>query len=115
MVSNFLILVLIHLVSDFFFQPQDWALKKSSSFRHLFFHSAQYSLLFIIPFFFLKISFFWVIYLFLTHLAIDNRKFLDWYNKKIKKEKTTPFWVVIVQDQILHLVVLIPLVIWPTF
>ena len=59
----------------------------------------------------MSISLYWGIWIFATHLAIDNRKFVIWWNKIIKQTKNTPFWLTIMQDQILHLLALIPILI----
>lgn len=111
MISNYFILVLVHFVSDFFFQPEEWAIKKTKEFKPLLYHSIQYTIPFLLVFYLMNLPLYWAIYLWATHMLIDNRKFLDWWNKTIKGAKKAPFWLVVVQDQILHLLVLVPIII----
>jgi len=108
MIDNYTILIFTHFVSDIFFQPASWAIKKTKFFKPLLFHALQYTALFVIPFYFLNLNYLWLIWIFLTHLAIDTRKPLKWWNKVIKREKNPPEWMTILQDQLLHLAVLIP-------
>lgn len=106
MVTDFAILVMIHFVSDFFLQPSSWAIKKVGNFKYTFYHSVQYTIPFLIAFYFMSISFWWILLIFGSHLAIDGRQFLRWYNKRVNGDKNCPFWVMIVQDQVLHVLVL---------
>ena len=110
MISNFTILVLTHFISDIFIQPSSWAINKTKSFKPLLYHSLQYTALFVIPFYLLELNWLCLPLIFLTHLAIDSRKPLIWWNKVVKREKNPPEWLVILQDQILHIIVLIPAV-----
>ena len=104
---QYTILVFTHFISDWFLQPAKWGRTKTKKFSSLLLHSIQYSILFIPIFLWLKISLLWVLFIFITHLAIDNYKFVRWWNKKIKGEPKPPAWFETVQDQILHLLVLI--------
>jgi len=111
MIDNFAILVLTHFVSDWFLQPREWAVNKTKKFKPRFYHCIQYTILFLPVLYFLQINLLWLIWIFLTHLFIDSYKFVNWWNKKVKMEKETPREILTVQDQILHILVLIPLVI----
>jgi len=111
MINNLWIFVLVHPLGDFIFQPEKWAINKREKKKYLFYHSLQYTILFLIAFYFLNISFYWGIWIFLTHLIIDDYRLLRWWNTKVKREKKTPEWLTIVQDQILHILALIPIVI----
>jgi hypothetical protein len=111
MIENYTILALTHFVSDWFFQPAKWALTKRENTKSRFFHCIQYTILFAPIFYFLKLNYFWLIWIFLSHFFIDDYRFVTFFNKKIKREKKTPDWMLTVQDQILHLLVLIPVVI----
>ncbi len=109
MIDNFIILILTHFVSDWFFQPSKWALKKQSNLKYRFYHSIQYTVLFLPVFYFLNINFLWLFWIFFTHLYIDSYSFVKGWNKFIKGDKNSPMWLQTVQDQILHILVLIPL------
>ena len=111
MIENFTILTLTHFVSGWFFQPEEWALKKRENAKPRLFHCIQYTILFIPILYLLKLNFIWLGWIFLTHFFIDDYKFINWWNRKLKKEKKTPEWMKIVQDQTLHLLVLVPIVI----
>ena len=110
MISNFSILILVHFVSDFFFQPEKWAVNKDKVFKYLLFHSIQYALPFLIVFYYINVNLLWGIWIFATHMAIDSRKVIPWWNKKIKRAKNTPEWLTIVEDQLIHILVLIPII-----
>ena len=111
MINDFVVLVMVHFVSDFFFQPASWSVKKIGNFKYTFYHSIQYTIPFLIAFYFMSISFWWGLLIFGSHLAIDGRQFLEWYNKAVKGDKKCPFWVMIIQDQVLHILVLV-FVVW---
>lgn len=112
MINDLTILLLIHFAGDFLFQPGEWAIKKITNKRALFYHSLQYTLPFVIAFYFLNINLLWSFWIFGTHFLLDDRKFLDWWNHKIKREKKTPEWVVMVQDQALHVIAIAILLIF---
>ena len=113
MIDNFIILILTHFVSDWFFQPTKWALNKVKVTKYRFFHCIQYLILFIPVLYFLKINLLWLFWIFLSHFFIDDYKILTWWSKSVHKEKKPLFWLMIVRDQILHVLVLIPLVLMP--
>ncbi|MEM2089840.1 MAG: DUF3307 domain-containing protein [Candidatus Pacearchaeota archaeon] len=103
---RYLILVFTHFFSDLFFQPASWAKNKTKHFLPLLYHSIQYTALFVPVLWFLKINFLWLALLFSSHLAIDNYKFVKFLNK-VRGAKKMPAWLEIVQDQVLHLFVLL--------
>ena len=109
MIEAFTILILAHFVSDWLFQPAKWAVKKHQNLKYRFFHSIQYIILFIIVLYFLNISLYWVIWIFFTHLFIDSYAFVRWWNRYIRGDKNAPMWIQTIQDQILHIIVLIPI------
>ncbi|MCK5149304.1 DUF3307 domain-containing protein [Candidatus Pacearchaeota archaeon] len=108
--EELLILIITHFVSDWFFQPAKWAVSKITNAKPRFFHSLQYTILFIPVLYLIKINLFWLIWIFVTHFFIDDYKFVNWWNKKIKGEKNKIQWLIMVQDQILHILVLVPLI-----
>jgi hypothetical protein len=108
--EQLLFLIITHFVSDWFFQPAKWAVSKSSNAKHRFFHSLQYTALFIPVLYLLNISLLWIIWIFLTHFFIDDYKIVNWWNVHIKKEKNKLPWLNMVEDQILHILILVPLI-----
>jgi len=109
--NPFTILVLTHFVSDFFLQPSAWGENKIKNFLPRLYHCIQYAVVFIPVLYLLQISLWWVFWLFITHLLIDDYKFVNWWNKYIKRaKKPLPGYFMLVQDQILHILVLLPVV-----
>jgi len=114
----FIILVLTHFVSDYFFQPTYWGMNKIRKFSARLLHSIQYALIFLPVFYFLHINFLWLIYLFATHFIVDTYIPVQLWNKYIRnavKRKSLPKnepprSVIIVEDQIIHILLLIPLI-----
>jgi len=111
MMSTISILIITHFISDWFFQLDEWAIKKKTQFKYLLYHCIQYTMIFIPVFFFLKINFLWLIWIFLSHLLIDNYVFVNSWNKYVRRsKKTPPDFVLVTQDQILHILALIPII-----
>lgn len=115
--ETFIILILVHFVSDWFFQPTYWGDLKYKSKKHLAYHSIQYALIFLPVFYFLGINYLWTIYLFVAHFIIDTRIPIDLWNENIRNAiskksiaKGKPdFFIKVVEDQILHILLLIPI------
>ena len=110
MVEEILILIMTHFVSDWFFQPGKWAVEKAKNAKYRFFHSVQYIVLFVPVLYLLNINLLWLIWIFLTHFFLDDYKFVNWWNRNIKREKSKISWLIMVEDQILHILVLTPLI-----
>jgi hypothetical protein len=109
MAADLSILIVLHFVSDFFFQPGSWARGKIHHFKPLLYHSIQYTIPFLIAFYFMKISLWWSLLIFGVHMAIDNRKLLDWWNE-LRHEKDCPGWIEMIQDQAIHIIAI--MVVW---
>lgn len=115
----FIILVLTHFVSDYFFQPSYWGRTKVKNWKTRLLHSIQYALVFAPVLYLLSINLLWLIYLGLTHFVIDSYALVHLWNNSIKNaikrkelpENEPPFSIVITEDQILHILILIPLAI----
>jgi len=107
----FIILVLTHFVSDWFFQPAIWGITKIKNWKTRFVHSIQYSVIFFPVLFFLNISLYWGFYLFITHFIIDSYVPVRLWDKirDIGSKQESPMWLMTVQDQIIHMLLLIPL------
>jgi hypothetical protein len=111
MAEELLLLIITHFVSDWLFQPGKWGSQKIKVFKYRFFHAIQYTLLFIPVLYLLNINLLWLVWVFTTHLLIDSYKFVNFWNNKIRSRGVeTPKWIIIIQDQILHLLVLVPLI-----
>jgi len=109
MINNFMVLILTHLVSDWFFQPTKWALGKHKSLKYRFYHCVQYSLLFLPILYLLELNLLWFFWIFATHLLIDSYVIVRWWGR-ILGDKKSPMWLQTVRDQILHILVLLPIV-----
>ncbi len=108
--EELIILIITHFVSDWLFQPAKWSVSKRNNWKHKLFHSLQYTALFIPVLYLIKINLFWCIWILAIHFFIEDHKFVNWWNKRIKGEKKEIFWLTIVEDQILHIVILVPLI-----
>ncbi len=108
--EELLILIITHFVSDWLFQPAKWAVSKATNAKHRFFHCLQYAALFVPILYFLKISLLWLIWVFLTHFFIDDYRLVNWWNRNIKGEKNKVPWLNMAEDQILHILMLVPLI-----
>jgi len=108
----FIILVLTHFVSDWLFQPTKWALTKIRNWKPRLFHSIQYAIIFLPVFWVLNVSLYWLIYLLITHYIVDSYVPVKIWNKMrdFGSKKKTQGELMIVQDQIIHILLLIPLV-----
>jgi hypothetical protein len=118
--DTFIILILAHFISDYFFHPTWWGMQNHSgmkSWRPNLFHSIQYAVIFLPVFYFLHINMLWALYLVATHFVIDTYIPLRLWNKHIrnainkrkipKNEPPASVWHV--EDQIIHILLLIPL------
>jgi len=112
MVSNFWILILTHLVSDLFLQPGKWAVLKATQFRPRLYHCIQYTIPFLIIFYFININFLWGIWIFASHLYLDSYALINWWDSNITGSKRLPKWFLVMQDQVLHILTLIPVSVW---
>ncbi len=111
MAEELLFLIITHFVSDWLFQPGKWATQKTKIFKYRFLHAIQYTILFVPILYLLKINLLWIIWIFITHLFIDSYKFVTFWNNNIRNRGVkTPDWIIITQDQILHIITLIPLI-----
>ena len=109
----FEIFIIIHLIMDFIFQRQWEATRKNKEWLALAFHCFVYAIGFVPVFWFLKISFWWLILLFVSHFLIDNQKFVRWLLEEFKGFKQTEInqslWTMLFigVDQTLHFIILI--------
>ncbi|MCL6635738.1 MAG: DUF3307 domain-containing protein [Peptococcaceae bacterium] len=104
--NYFEFLVIGHLAGDFLFQTGWMAAEKSKKFAALFVHSTVYTLFiglastlagrFSLPALFVVL---------LSHMLLDNRKFVRFWVKKVNGAGDVE-WLKIVVDQCWHLIVL---------
>ncbi len=109
----FEILIIAHLIMDFIFQRKWEATRKNKEIPALGFHCFVYTIGFVPVFWFLKISFYWLFLLFISHFIIDNQKIVRWTLEKFKGYKQTKtnqsLWTLLFLgvDQTLHFIVLL--------
>ena len=109
----FEIFIIVHLIMDFVFQRKWEATRKDKEIMALAFHCFIYTIGFIPIFWFLEISFYWLILLFVSHFVIDNQKFVRWLLEEFKGFKQTEtnqsLWTMLLigMDQIFHLIILL--------
>jgi len=113
--EELLFLIITHFVSDWFFQPARWSVSKTIDTKHRMFHSLQYTALFVPVLYLLQINLLWLFWILASHFLIDDYKFVNWWNVHVKKEKKKIAWLNIVEDQILHILVFIPIILKATF
>jgi hypothetical protein len=104
--------LITHLIMDWIFQTSWEVFNKQTKWFPLFVHSTIYTLGFIPAFYFYKVNFLYLIFIFITHFIIDRRTFTLWIMEKVKRMKknqtSESFWNIILIgiDQTLHLAVL---------
>ena len=109
----FEIFIVVHIIMDFIFQREWESRRKSKEWPALGFHCFIYTIGFIPVFLFFKVSFWWLMILFLSHFIIDNKKITQWILSKLKgfkqKETSPALWTMMLvgMDQTLHLIVLL--------
>jgi hypothetical protein len=109
--DTFLIFILTHFVSDWLFQPATWGSQKLKNFKPRLYHAIQYAVIFLPVLYFLGLNLWWFFWIFLTHLYLDSYKFVNLWNKYVRKATpdNCPHWIFVIQDQIFHILVLIPI------
>jgi len=111
-------LFVTHFVMDWLFQTQWEAINKSKKWFPLLVHCSIYSIGFIPVFLWYKINFLWLIFIFISHIILDSRRFSKWWIKNIKKVKqdtmSESFYQILLigVDQTLHIVILALIVIF---
>lgn len=112
-------LITIHLIGDWLSQTEYQALNKAEkSFinRALLTHCAVYAACFIPLFWYNTVSVCWVVIIFCSHLFIDRRWPIVWICRYIKRcsaeELEKNFWLVVVVDQVVHILILASLAVW---
>lgn len=111
-------LVITHLIMDWIFQWKWEALNKTKKWLALCFHCSVYTVGFIPVFLVYKVSFLWLILLFVSHFIIDQGNFKTWLLenfKRVKKEDISETaWQILLTgvDQVLHFAILTLVVIF---
>jgi len=107
--SQFDILLIAHLVGDYLFQTNWMALNKAEKWLPLIIHSFVYTaIVWAISYLgFSGLSWKACVFIFITHVILDRRSLLLFWCKHIMGLKEgKPFWLVIMADQTLHLIIL---------
>lgn len=109
MMTPFGILLIAHLVGDYLFQTSWMAMNKATRWIPLLAHVTVYTgivtLIAWISFGGLPLPA--IIFIFVTHLILDRRGFVTWWVENIMTAKGKEAkWLMIVVDQIFHLIVL---------
>lgn len=109
--TPFIYLLLGHFVGDYLFQTTWMAENKARQWSALLIHCTIYTLTVALFAHWGDLDLPLVAYalLFLSHVALDRRTFVVWWNKTIMKN-TTQNWLFIMTDQIFHILVLALLV-----
>lgn len=96
-----------HLIGDYLLQTKWMADQKGSSIAALVVHSVIYTVVcFLCTLPTGGISIICIAIIFLSHIILDRRTFVNWWCKNITKSADVP-WLVIVADQSFHVVVLV--------
>jgi hypothetical protein len=102
---------------DWLFQTGWEAANKEKNYLALIIHSPVYTLGFSPVFYWYKISLIWLVFLFISHAVLDNRKFERWFIRIFKgrredvRRPDESNILLLAVDQVLHLVVLALIVI----
>lgn len=107
--TPFSILFLAHLVGDYLFQTSWMAANKAKQWQPLVVHSAVYTFCIVVFawFGFGGLSFGAILLIFVSHLILDQRSFVQWWVKTIMRTTGKEAgWLSILVDQIFHLLIL---------
>lgn len=117
--SIFDCLVIGHLIADWLLQTKDHAVHKTKGNflnQALLTHSLLYTLAFVPIFLIVKIRFGWLLLLFFSHLFLDRRWPIFLWLEKVggltKEETKEKEFLVIMTDQIFHILILTTIVIF---
>jgi len=102
-------LFIAHLIGDFLFQTSWMSMHKASRWIPLLVHCCVYTLTVSIVawFAFGGLSLLAISFIFVTHIILDRRTFVQWWVRTIMRAKGPESkWLSIVADQIFHLLVL---------
>ena len=99
-------LLLGHLAGDFLFQTNWMASEKINNLSALFIHSAVYTFFIGLASYLAgRLSWTALVVVLLSHMLLDNRKFVHFWVKNVNKSADTP-WLKIAGDQCWHIIVL---------
>ena len=121
--SVFELLLIGHLIGDWLLQTSYQALNKDKGKffnRALIGHSLVYTAVFIPILILQNISLAWLLLVMACHVIIDRRWPVVWTYKLINNvekspgESEAPFWLLIVKDQVIHILVLATIVLFST-
>jgi hypothetical protein len=105
-------LFITHFVMDWVFQTEWEAMNKSKKWSALCVHCFIYTIGFIPVFFVYEVNFLWLVFIFISHIILDQRKFLMWWMEKVKRfnvqttSESLKLILLIGVDQTFHILVL---------
>lgn len=107
--SPFNWLLIGHLIGDYLFQTNWMATRKEKEWLPLITHSLVYTIcVAVIGWFTHSLTFYGILFIFLTHLIIDRRFFIRLWVRYIQRAKgSQENWLSIMTDQIFHLIILV--------
>ncbi|MBO8156544.1 MAG: DUF3307 domain-containing protein [Bacillaceae bacterium] len=107
--SPFDFLLVAHLIGDYLFQTNWMAMNKARRWDALMVHSIVYTgVISIVSWMtFGGLSMTGILIVFLSHLILDRRRFIVWWVRRVMRtDETKVPWIVIVVDQVFHIMVL---------
>ncbi|WP_096203085.1 DUF3307 domain-containing protein [Bacillus sp. FJAT-45350] len=108
--SPFAFLFIAHLIGDYLFQTSWMAMNKAKHWGALITHSFVYTLIVSVVAYigFGGLSIWAILFIFLSHVFLDRRTFVQWWVSTIMQAKgKESFWLGIIADQVFHLIVLV--------
>ena len=114
--SPFMALMLAHLVGDWMIQTEYQALNKAKGHwcnDALCAHCIGYTLCFVPVFLLYSLNWWWLALIFGSHMFLDRRWPVIWWIRVVKRTSDETisklFWLVVAVDQIMHLLILVPI------
>ncbi|WP_235827899.1 DUF3307 domain-containing protein [Brevibacillus migulae] len=108
--SQFDLLLLAHLIGDYLLQTEWMAKYKAERWKPLLTHCFVYTLVVaVVAFLFIPGGLSWwaIGFIFVTHVILDRRGFISfWYKRVMGVTDDRNKWLMIMADQIFHLVIL---------
>lgn len=107
--TPFSIVIIGHFIGDFLFQTSWIATYKATKwftlFVHVLIYTATIAVLDLLTFH--HLSAWGIVFIFVTHLIIDRQTVVRWWmNEVMRTNPTSAPWLMIVVDQIFHLIML---------
>jgi hypothetical protein len=108
-------LFVAHLVGDFLLQTKVQGLQKMHGKwwnAPLLLHCAVYTAVVGAALWWHGIPLGWLWFVGLVHLIVDRRSFVRWWRVNVNRDPEPPFWLMVVTDQIWHVLTLVIVVLF---